>query len=201
MHVMPAVMYDTINAGPATDRAAAPVATKMPAPITAPMPRLVSVMGPSTRRRRCSPAISSSRTFRLFFANSWLGMRVLRSIPPLHGTTSRRPEERRLNRFAFHQQSHRAVVDQFHLHHGAEAASFGLDALGLEGVDEFLVRRDGRGGRGGVDEARPPAPVAIAIEGELAHHQGAAARLDQVAVHLAVGIVEDAQRRDLVCQP
>jgi hypothetical protein len=53
-------MYDTMSAGPASLRAAEPVATKMPAPMIAPTPRLVSWTGPRIRRRRFSPFISSS---------------------------------------------------------------------------------------------------------------------------------------------
>src|SRR6266571_2869074 len=69
---MPATVYDSISAGPPTLCAAAPVATKMPAPMMAPMPRLVSWIGPSTRRRRCSPFISSSRISRGFLVNRLL---------------------------------------------------------------------------------------------------------------------------------
>src|SRR5438045_2400601 len=71
MQVTPANMYETMRAGPAVLFAASPVATKMPAPMTAPMPRAVSVTGPRMRRKRCSPAISSSRTWSDFFAKSW----------------------------------------------------------------------------------------------------------------------------------
>src|SRR5436853_336060 len=70
MHARPAIVYDSISAGPATSFAAEPVATKMPAPITAPTPSDVSVTGPNTRLRRCSPAISASSVSSDFLAQS-----------------------------------------------------------------------------------------------------------------------------------
>src|SRR5881296_2165692 len=63
---------DSISAGPVLSCAATPVSTKMPVPMIAPTPRLVSDTGPSTRRSRCSPAISSSRSFRGLVAKSGL---------------------------------------------------------------------------------------------------------------------------------
>ncbi len=53
-------------AGPAYCAAARPVMTKMPAPMMAPTPSDVSEIGPSTRCRRCSPAISAKRISSVF---------------------------------------------------------------------------------------------------------------------------------------
>src|SRR6266581_239390 len=58
MQAMPDITNDSIRAGPVLSWAATPVRTKMPVPMMAPTPRLVSAAGPSTRRSRCSPAIS-----------------------------------------------------------------------------------------------------------------------------------------------
>ena len=60
---------ETITAGPASWAAARPVITKMPAPMMQPTPSDVSATGPSTRCRRCSPAISASSISRSFLAN------------------------------------------------------------------------------------------------------------------------------------
>src|SRR4029453_9647608 len=79
MQVIPATAYEPISGGPATLRAAAPVATKIPAPMIAPTPRLVSWIGPSTRRSRFSPAISSSNWASDFLANNWLCISTLDS--------------------------------------------------------------------------------------------------------------------------
>ena len=67
---------ESISAGPALSWAAMPVSTKMPVPMMAPMPRLVSCTGPSTRRRRFSPFISSSSSSSGFLAKSGLPMRA-----------------------------------------------------------------------------------------------------------------------------
>src|SRR6185295_10640544 len=74
MQVTPATTYETISAGPATLWAAAPVATKMPAPMIAPTPRAESWTGPSTRRSRFSPFISSSSISRGFLAKRRFAM-------------------------------------------------------------------------------------------------------------------------------
>src|SRR5438045_3525034 len=99
MQVTPAATYETIKAGPAVLLAASPVATKMPAPITAPTPRLVSVTGPSTRRRRCSPAISSSRTCRDFLAKSCLKLitihRVVKAPAPERSCQDYQPPQQK----------------------------------------------------------------------------------------------------------
>src|SRR5215470_8385861 len=123
MQVTPATMYDTMSAGPATSLAAAPVATKMPAPMTAPMPSAVSVTGPSTRRSRCSPAISSSSTFNDLVANSWfLAMTLPRAL------------------WTIHDEGDRPVVDQFHVHHRPEPPRLRRDALRPHRPDELLVQ-------------------------------------------------------------
>ena len=70
MQVIPATTYESISAGPAMLRAAAPVATKIPAPMIAPTPSEVSCTGPRTRRNLFSPAISASSCASDFVANS-----------------------------------------------------------------------------------------------------------------------------------
>src|SRR5580765_1664068 len=75
MQAIPDITNDSISAGPVLSCAATPVRTKMPVPMMAPIPIAVRETGPSTRRRRCSPAISSRSSLSGFFANSWLAMR------------------------------------------------------------------------------------------------------------------------------
>src|SRR6185295_10135794 len=72
MQASPEATNDSIRAGPVLSWAATPVSTKMPVPMTAPTPRAVSCSGPSTRRRRFSPFISSSRRLRGLVANRGL---------------------------------------------------------------------------------------------------------------------------------
>src|SRR5438093_8548657 len=69
---MPATTNERMSPGPALSWAASPVSTKMPAPMMAPTPRAVRLTGPSTRRSRCSPSISESRTATGLTAKSWL---------------------------------------------------------------------------------------------------------------------------------
>ena len=59
MQARPATTKDNMRAGPVLSWAATPVSTKMPVPMTAPTPSAESWTGPSTRRRRFSPFISS----------------------------------------------------------------------------------------------------------------------------------------------
>src|SRR4051812_13031536 len=70
----------SINAGPDLSCAAIPVRTKMPVPMMHPTPRLVSATGPSTRRRRCSPFISSRSTSSDLVRNSWFA--IVPDSPP-----------------------------------------------------------------------------------------------------------------------
>src|SRR6202790_5917954 len=60
-----------------------PVRTKMPVPMIAPTPRLDKCIGPSTRRRRCSPRNSSSSTLCGLVMKYWLFFtQRLRSLLP-----------------------------------------------------------------------------------------------------------------------
>src|SRR5262245_35633497 len=52
-------------AGPAWSAVAVPVSTKMPVPIIAPIPRVIRLVGPSARRRLCSPVSWASSRMRL----------------------------------------------------------------------------------------------------------------------------------------
>src|SRR5215813_3688147 len=80
MQATPDVTNDRISAGPALSCAACPVSMKMPVPMTAPTPRAVSWTGPSTRRRRSSPCISSSSCFSGLVAKRWLA--IVRGLYP-----------------------------------------------------------------------------------------------------------------------
>ena len=71
--------------------------------------------------------------------------------------------------------------------------------LRAEALAEALVQRLGDLGRRGVDVARAVALAGVGVEGELAHaeHLALAERL----VHAPVGVLEHAQRPDLVGEP
>src|SRR2546423_222790 len=87
---MPATTNDSISAGPALLLAATPVSTKMPVPMVAPTPILVSCSGPSTRRRRPSPAISFRSSSSGFLLNRLLAI----GTPPRRVMFSRLREAR-----------------------------------------------------------------------------------------------------------
>src|SRR5262245_29347573 len=122
-----------MSAGPAVECAASPVATKIPAPMTAPMPSAVSVTGPSARRSRWSPAISSSSTCNDFLAKSWSFSDILISpwgfvLINIRGPAAAPNDES--PGVAIQNQRHRSVIDQLDLHHGPKPAGGGGDALG-----------------------------------------------------------------------
>src|SRR6185503_8102879 len=72
MQASPATTSDNMSAGPVLSWAATPVSTKMPVPMTAPTPSAESWTGPSTRRRRFSPFISSYSIDIGLRAKNWL---------------------------------------------------------------------------------------------------------------------------------
>jgi hypothetical protein len=95
-------------------------------------------------------------------------------------------------------QRHRAVVDQRHLHAGAEAAGLDLAAAPAQLLDQRLDQRRRRLGRRGAVERGPPPARQRAGQRELGHHQEGASGRRGVEVHLARRIVEDAQPGQLV---
>ena len=95
---------------------------------------------------------------------------------------------------------YRAVVDERNGHIGAEDAGFGRDAERTEFGDEEFVKAVRRFRRGRVDEAGAVSFNAVAEEGELADDERGAADLREVEVHSALGVLEDAERRDLFRQ-
>lgn len=103
--------------------------------------------------------------------------------------------------FTVHNYCHRPFVDQFDAHHRPEAAGRRGHAAGTHGIDKRGIKRHGDGRRGGLDEAGPTALAAVAVQRELADNQHAAADLDDVTVHLAGFVLEDAQARQLVGEP
>src|SRR4051794_11870996 len=96
----------------------------------APMPRADRLNGPKMRRKRCSPAISSSNTFNDFLANNWLKVPCLSRFREMVAPVERvflmaHPTDGLL---AVNHQRNRSIVDQLDLHHGPEAAGRGGDA-------------------------------------------------------------------------
>src|SRR5215208_898925 len=93
------------------------------------------------------------------------------------------------------QQCDRTVVDERHLHVGAEGA-----ALGAEGRSHALIERLRVGRRRRVDEARPVALARVAVERELGDAQQLPADVPDRAVQLPLGVLEDPQPLELAGQ-
>lgn len=87
------------------------------------------------------------------------------------------------------------VVDELHLHAGAEAAALDLAASLAQPVDQALDQRPRHLGGCGAGVRRSPATVERGEQGELRDHQQAAAGGREIEVHPAAGVVEDPQRR------
>src|SRR5574341_255810 len=98
MQAIPDTTKESISAGPVRSWAATPVSTKMPVPMMAPMPRLESCTGPSTRRRRFSPFISSSSSDNGLRAKSWLAKLTPPSVSPWTREESRNDREKSTRR-------------------------------------------------------------------------------------------------------
>jgi len=98
------------------------------------------------------------------------------------------------------EDGHRAVVVDLYEHHGPEAASGHGDAGGAQVVGEALHQRLGHVGQGGVGEAGTAAAARVGVERELGDDQGLAAAVQQREVHLARGVLKDAQVGDLLGQ-
>src|SRR5918996_2547104 len=92
---------------------------------------------------------------------------------------------------------HRTVVDERHVHAGAEDAASHADALALEGFAEALVQRLGDLGASGSGEAGPVALPGIRDQRELTHRERLAAYVEERPVEPALLVLEDAQARDL----
>lgn len=99
---------------------------------------------------------------------------------------------------AIEQQSNRAVIDEFHLHHGAEDSGGDLETSAPDAGGEVKVKTLGLGRVGRLGKAGPAPGAAVAQEGELAHHEHRAAGLRHVAVHLALVVLEGAEVDDLL---
>ena len=98
-------------------------------------------------------------------------------------------------------ERYRAVIDKFDLHVGPKLPGCDGNALSLDGMDERFIERNSDGRRSGIDETGAAAFTAIAVEGELADDQDAAAGFGDIEVHFAVGVAKDSEARDLVGQP
>ena len=95
------------------------------------------------------------------------------------------------------------VVDQLHLHVGAELARLNLLAEKVgKPTDKLLVHGDGHLGLGGVDIAGSVAFLGAGHQRELADEQNAAVgHIGDGQIHHPVGIVEDAQGNNLAAKP
>ena len=101
-----------------------------------------------------------------------------------------------------HDDGYGAVVDEGDLHVGAEFA--GLDFFAEEVLqfgDELLVHGDGEVGPRGVDVAGAVALLGGGHEGELAHHEDAAAsNVGDRQIHHPFAVVEYAQLHHLLAE-
>ncbi len=94
-------------------------------------------------------------------------------------------------------QRHRPVVDQGHLHRGAEAAGRHLEAAAAEVLDQGVDQRLRLLGRGGAVEGGAAAAGHRAGEGELGDDQEGPADGGGVEVHPAGVVLEDPQAGEL----
>ena len=94
-----------------------------------------------------------------------------------------------------------SVVDEVHLHVGAEAAGFDPEAvLGTEAVVEIVIQGRSLLRACGGDERRTVALAAIGVKRELGYTEDGAAYIADGEVHLPLLVLEHAQVRDLLCQ-
>ena len=92
-----------------------------------------------------------------------------------------------------------AIVDEVHLHVGAEATGFDMEAvLGSEAVVEIVIQRRSLLRAGGVDERRTVTLAAIGIERELGYTEDCPAYIADGEVHLPLLVLEYTQLRDLL---
>src|SRR5207244_3111351 len=94
---------------------------------------------------------------------------------------------------AVEQQRHRALVDDAHLHGGAEHPFRDADAPLAAQVAELPVERLRLARRRRPREGRPAALLRISEQRELGDGQQLASRVEERAVHLPIRILEDAQ--------
>src|SRR4051812_46343901 len=95
-----------------------------------------------------------------------------------------------------HDQGDGPVVDELHLHVGAELA-----ALRAERLPHPPVQRFGRLRRRGLDEARAVSLARVGVEREVRNAQDLALDVAHRAVHLAVVVLEYPQRDQLLGHP
>ena len=92
-----------------------------------------------------------------------------------------------------------AIVDEVHLHVGAKAAGFNLEAvLGTEAVVEIVIQRRSLLRACGGDERRAVALAAIGIECELGYTEDCPANITDGEVHLPLLVLEHTQLRYLL---
>jgi hypothetical protein len=95
------------------------------------------------------------------------------------------------------QNRDRSVVMDFHHHHGGEAPGGHGEASRAQVVAEALDKRSGQLGWGGAGEAGPPAGVSIGVQSELRYGERLPSYIEHRQIHLAGGVLKDAQVGDL----
>src|SRR5437660_12099745 len=95
---------------------------------------------------------------------------------------------------------HRAVVDEADRHPCAEDPTLHRNAMVGQRSTELFVDRLRLGGRCSVREAGPIPFPRVCDQRELADDERRAAGVEEAAVELAAGVLEDAQPRDLAGQ-
>ena len=92
-----------------------------------------------------------------------------------------------------------AVVGEVDAHVGAEFAGGDGDAAGAEVLGDGFVEGDGLFGARGGDERGAVAFACVAEEGELRDEEDGAPDVFEGQVELALGVIEDAELGDLLC--
>ena len=96
----------------------------------------------------------------------------------------------------------RSVIDQIHLHIGAEfTGRHGIAQIQFQPLNKSFVERNGNGRRGGTGVGRPVALARAGEQRELADDQNITADLLNAAVHQALLIGKDSQPDDFAAQP
>ena len=92
-----------------------------------------------------------------------------------------------------------AIVDEVHLHVGAEAAGFDMEAvIGSKAVIEIVIQRRSFLRPCGRDKRRTVALAAIGIERELGYTEDCTTNIADGEVHLPLLVLKHAQLRDLL---
>ena len=104
-------------------------------------------------------------------------------------------------RSAFQPKRHRSVVDEAHLHIGAEFAGFDIIETCPASIDEAIEIVLALIGRRGTGKTRPHALFRISGQRELWHQQQAAVFIPEAMIHAACRVREHSVAEDALGKP